>query len=412
MANEGELLTINEAGDAWVDATPDEAQYGYALQNVNITARSVGMDRSVVTTNGTNLVTLEISGPIDDLGVPITVRSPVTQTGTSYKEQYIAILPGSTITTRNFSFFKPYDADNNEILWDTANNCYVTFFSGIKRRVLNWVINRRVDYTNTSAVQIVVAKLTVPNQGANDYSRRNLFSSRGFVRWCDLPREMLWNRITHQIDSPGGSPGDIAFTFNDDLVSYDDTTNRVYIHVEKTDWTWISFAAHTTGITGISIATSGGATGNLVSCTQHTIYIHNGISNSIQTSFSAPGSLGMRGIAVDKNDNLISCVAESGGKIYIHNGLTSTITSSFVIDFGAFGPIEVDADNNLVIQNSNNVFQCIGISPNVRSKTVFPHPGITFNGVAVDSFNNLATCSDSEDKIYFHGTEKIVDPPY
>jgi len=65
---------------------------------------------------------------------------------------------------------------------------------------------------------------------------------------------------------------------------------------------------------------------NLISCSLTKIYIHDGITSTILSSFSPPNGAS-EGLAFDDTD-LISC-DRSTGKIYIHDGITSTILSSF-----------------------------------------------------------------------------------
>ena len=63
------------------------------------------------------------------------------------------------------------------------------------------------------------------------------------------------------------------------------------------------------------------------------IYIHDGISATVLSSFVAPGTGDkiIRGLFVDiDTGNLVSCIYSNDGlKFYIHSGITSTVLSSF-----------------------------------------------------------------------------------
>jgi hypothetical protein len=56
------------------------------------------------------------------------------------------------------------------------------------------------------------------------------------------------------------------------------------------------------------------------------IYVHDGISSTISSSFASPGTL-PSGLAFD-DTNLISCDSDTD-MIYVHDGISSTILSSF-----------------------------------------------------------------------------------
>jgi len=97
-------------------------------------------------------------------------------------------------------------------------------------------------------------------------------------------------------------------------------------YVGKTSTIQSSFAAPDATITGLAYDD---ATGNLISAGVFSkkIYIHNGISASIISSFASPSSWGPTGLTYD-GAHLISIYNKSE-VVYVHNGVTSTIVSSF-----------------------------------------------------------------------------------
>jgi 6-phosphogluconolactonase (cycloisomerase 2 family) len=82
------------------------------------------------------------------------------------------------------------------------------------------------------------------------------------------------------------------------------------------------------GLAGLIAFPEAAAAGNLISCDlgEDKIYIHDGITSSISSSFSSPAT-SIFGLAYD-GENLISTDLTED-KIYIHDGITATVDSSF-----------------------------------------------------------------------------------
>jgi len=129
MANEAEFLTINQAGNSWVDASPGAESTGYQPQNTNIEARTLGQDDTHIEVSGTNLI-LDPSGVIDDNGIPIVIKSQITLSTITDTTHYIAVVAGSSTTQRSLSIVTTAG------LWDVSKNGY--YESGV--RILNWEI--------------------------------------------------------------------------------------------------------------------------------------------------------------------------------------------------------------------------------------------------------------------------------
>jgi len=138
---------------------------------------------------------------------------------------------------------------------------------------------------------------------------------------------------------------------------------------------------------------------NLISCDVNAdrIYIHDGISSTILSSFASPGS-SPTGLAFD-GTNLISCDATSA-KIYIHDGISSTILSSFAGPGSALNGLAFDGTNLISCDlNANKIYIHDGISSTILSS--FASPGDFPAGLAFDG-TNLISCDYGTDKIYIH----------
>ena len=132
------------------------------------------------------------------------------------------------------------------------------------------------------------------------------------------------------------------------LISCEDIDAKIYVHNGLTSGISSSFPTPSDDPSGLAYD---GA--NLISCDWHVgkIYIHNGVSSGITSSFNSPstGTRFPRGLAVI-GGNLISADANSD-KIYIHNGISSGITSSFPSPapypdgLGNYGTNLLSADN-------------------------------------------------------------------
>ncbi len=142
-------------------------------------------------------------------------------------------------------------------------------------------------------------------------------------------------------------------------------------------------------------------TGNLISCDNITklIYIHDGISSTILSSFESP-NLSPFGVAFD-GDNLISC-GLSPNLIYIHDGVSSTILSSFACPSTSISDIAFDGTNLISCDTSTHmIYKHSGISATISSS--FASPGIIPSGIAFDGVN-LISCDGNSTTglIYIH----------
>ena len=142
------------------------------------------------------------------------------------------------------------------------------------------------------------------------------------------------SEITEYIDFPTGiygSPSGLAFDGND-LISSDWYTKTIYIHdgISSNIKTSFLSPAHPyvrfpRGLTVIN--------GDLINADANSdmIYVHNGITETVKNSFASPKPQ-PNGLTNDGN-NLISGDNGTYGVeddlIYIHSGITSTITKSF-----------------------------------------------------------------------------------
>jgi len=137
---------------------------------------------------------------------------------------------------------------------------------------------------------------------------------------------------------------------------------------------------------------------NLISCDSGTdrIYIHDGISSTILTSFVSPGSRPY-GLAFD-GTNLISCDYETG-RIYIHDGISSTILTSFASPSGEPGGLAFDGTNLISCDYGATIYIHDGISSTIL--TSFASPGSKPSGLTFDG-TNLISCDSGTYRIYIH----------
>ena len=123
---------------------------------------------------------------------------------------------------------------------------------------------------------------------------------------------------------------------------------------------------------------------NLISSDWYTktIYVHNGISSSILTSFLSPShpyTRFPRGLTVINGD-LINADANSD-MIYVHNGITETVKSSF--------PSPKSQPNGLTNDGTNLISGDNG-SYGVEDDLIYIHSGIT--GTILSSFSAPVGC--------------------
>lgn len=131
MADEGEILTLNAAGTSWVDLIPAGVAEGYQAQNTNIEAHINGWDiTSLKWNSGTSKLNLEISGIIDDNGLPIIVKTMVELTLSAYGRYYIKMGAGSDFSHRTFTLV------TSPGTFDASKMAY--YESG--KRILNWLV--------------------------------------------------------------------------------------------------------------------------------------------------------------------------------------------------------------------------------------------------------------------------------
>ena len=138
-------------------------------------------------------------------------------------------------------------------------------------------------------------------------------------------------------------------------------------------------------------------------------YLHNGITNSISTSFSSPGN-SPRGITIDGSGNLLS-IDNSTESVYIHVGITNVISTSFSTPHPGDGDphgLTMDVgDVNLVTgeaTHTNSIYIHVGIT-NVIS-TSFSGPGAypqnVIKDLSLDESGNLLHADLASNSIYLH----------
>jgi len=222
MADEVEMVTRSADGNSWVDQIPGAVSTGYQAQNTSAQAARVGMDNSwvegsVLQANPT-YVNVMASGPIDDKGILVTIKSSKRLDVPGYKSKHaIALKPGSTSDKRTLEL-----VDYSSIHYSPLHNCYLTKTENY--RVLNWVIDCDVSSLN-------LHRLTLP--GEEGSFAKTPSSPYGYTRYQDVV-PWLYNSCpikTHRFNYFSGtqayaSPG--AMTFRNRNVV-------VYLRVVSTD---------------------------------------------------------------------------------------------------------------------------------------------------------------------------------
>ncbi len=160
------------------------------------------------------------------------------------------------------------------------------------------------------------------------------------------------------------------------------------------------------------------STGNMITASATTVYIHSGITSSISSSFAAPGTgtdLDALGYDSTTGSLIISAKDSSGSgnfTIYMMTGVTSSISSQYLtpIGFGTSNPNngaqEIKAitsiNGNLVLANQNTYdtfYTMTGITSTVSS--AFASPGAQPGGLAWTGVN-LMSSDEQNDLLYTH----------
>lgn len=135
------------------------------------------------------------------------------------------------------------------------------------------------------------------------------------------------------------------------------------------------------------------------------IYIHDGISDTISSSFTSPG-LTPSGLTTDGTD-LFSSDGSGTSAIYRHSGVTSTITSSFAT---GYKPMDLAFDGTNIINVdffNKKIIKYVGITSTVDTSfsTTFKSAGLTVLG------GNLIVGDTEVFKIFVHSgiTSTITD---
>lgn len=182
--------------------------------------------------------------------------------------------------------------------------------------------------------------------------------------------------------------------YSDVLISCDIGTNKIYIHDGVSSGILTSFDTPDTQPEGLAYDGT-----NLISCDVNdtNIYIHDKISSGISSSFASPGTYS-RGLTFD-GTNLISCDDDTN-KIYIHDGVSSGILSSFDSP-GTYSRGLTYDGTNLISSDigTDTIYIHSGVSSGVSSS--FPSPASRPEGLAFDG-TNLISCNPDTNKIYIH----------
>jgi len=145
---------------------------------------------------------------------------------------------------------------------------------------------------------------------------------------------------------------------------------------------------------------------NLVHCYSYTIYIHDGISSTILSSFTcASGDWNLEGLAFD-GTNLISGmrdITSGASKINIHDGVSSTISSSFSGPANNLYGLTFDGSNLISCAYDpagGKIYIHDGVSSTILSS--FSSPTIYPGGLAFDGTNLISSDYMTNGKIYIH----------
>jgi len=126
------MITVNAALDSWVDSLPGAVSTGYQAQNTNIEAQRNGKDRSSVRWDSmAEEIILEVSGVIDENGLPFVCTTELNLAFPAPGVYYIALIAGSDTTHRSA------ELTLDPGTWDETKNGYYNI-SGF--RVLDWEI--------------------------------------------------------------------------------------------------------------------------------------------------------------------------------------------------------------------------------------------------------------------------------
>ena len=367
MADEIQIITTSADGSSWADLIPGAVSSGYQAQNTNIDASRNGMDKSSISYDfDTSEIVIAPSGVIDVNGLPFAVASEVRLAISSNGDYYIKLVAGTGSTLRSA------ELTASKGTWDASKNAF--YDSG--NRILNWLISKTND--GVKMFRLVSADKNSGSDIRPDYPW-------GYVRRADLPEWMFWYNVTDSfavpsvpssvtVDQESGNMliGNLSFgrsvTVHDGIsatiidtiatpssaipagIAVDPSTGNliigasstIYIMDGITDSLLTSFASPAAGLTGLCVDSS---SGNLISTnsTTNLIYIHSGITSSVLSSFATPGS-DCRGAAYDKiNENLLSVDAGTD-KIYIHDLITATIIEEVKMSIYYSGSLSVPGD--------------------------------------------------------------------
>ena len=387
MADELTILTENAASDSWVDAIPSAVSTGYQAQNTNINANRNGIDSSYVRyDSGTDEIVVEVSGPIDDNGLPFAVGTEIRFANPGAGTWYLRVIPGTTTVDRSL------EITASKGTWDGSKN---GLYDSVPRRVLNWVIVNGDNGTNVSKMVFEPLNVIVGNADGEsvDLTPLQLYPAPG---------------VKSSFATPSTSIRGLAYdSSTGNLISSDTNTNLIYIHDGVSSSILSSFAAPSTNIRGITYDSS---TGNLISSDSGTnlIYIHDGISASTLSSFATPGtSGGTRGLAYDSSTGNLVSGNISDDLIYIHTGITSSISSSFATPgvTTSIGHLTYDVSTGNLISselgNENNIYVHSLITSSIL--LVFDTPDLSPGGITYNSADKVFISSDLiTDLIYIH----------
>jgi len=359
MADELEQTTVNTVGDDWVDMVPGPVPTGYGHQNTNISARSVGMDFSTLTVSGLS-VEVEVGGPIDDFGLPFSVKTQVLLATPHPGDFFVAVVPGTTATTRSLELFQ------GEVTWNSELNAYTAEIASQTRRILNWQIQRG---SSVGAEVTGVVRLVAPRP-AGGIENKTPYPLASFIRWIDFPFYSFWkNNLHDSFATPAGFAEGSTFD-GMNLITSDSITELIYVHDEVSPSIITSFASPAGFPSGLTFDGK-----NLISTDESLIYVHNGVSPGIIDSFAAPAV--SVGLAFDG----INLISTGVGLISVHNGVSASIITSFPVPAGSSSGLTF-AGTNLISGDvfGIRIFIHNGVSPSII--TSFAAPGSQVRGLA------------------------------
>ena len=320
MADELEYLTINSAGDSWVDPVPGAVSTGYQAQNTTIEAGNGGLDNTLVSVIGEN-IRIEAGGTIQDLNGAVLKITSAVDFAVPAGRSYIGIIPGTTAMTRTLKIqtvtelFSGYGGIMGKI-------------DGIARRVIKWMLYNY--YGNISATCIIgTGGREVTSGQIGSIARRPTDS----VRYQDV-WPVIWSRYT---------------SFN--------------------------FPTGETGSRGIAFDGS-----NIVSAYSNTIYIHDGETGSTTSSFPVPGGHDVRGMTV-ADGNLI--IGTDSGNFYKMDGISSSILATYTVPAGvSIVGLTYDGVDLLICDGTARIYRMAGISGTVEEQilTISVNYDLAFDG--------------------------------